>query len=39
VVTTGDSGTITSGMFNTSTSLQILSSTGTVLKTIYGAGV
>ena len=39
VVTTGDSGSITSGMFNTSTSLQILSSTGTVLKTIYGAGV
>ena len=39
VVTTGDSGSITSGMFATSTSLQILSSTGTVLKTIYGAGV
>jgi hypothetical protein len=39
VITTGDSGTITSGMFATSTSLQILSSTGTVLKTIYGAGV
>jgi hypothetical protein len=39
VITTGDSGTVTSGMFATSTSLQILSSTGTVLKTIYGAGV
>jgi hypothetical protein len=39
VITTGDSGTITSGMLATSTSLQILSSTGTVLKTIYGAGV
>ena len=39
VITTGDSGTVTSGMLATSTSLQILSSTGTVLKTIYGAGV
>jgi len=38
VVTTGDSGTVTSTMFASSTSLQILSSTGTVLKTIYGAG-
>ena len=39
VVTTGESGSITSGMFITSTSLQFISSTGTVLKTIYGAGV
>jgi hypothetical protein len=38
VVTTGDTGTISSGMFASSTSLQILSSTGTVLKTIFGAG-
>jgi len=38
LVTTGDTGTISSGMFASSTSLQILSSTGTVLKTIYGAG-
>jgi hypothetical protein len=38
VVTTGDTGTVTSTMFASSTSLQILSSTGTVLKTIYGAG-
>ena len=38
LVTTGDAGSISSGMFASSTSLQILSSTGTVLKTIYGAG-
>jgi len=38
LVTTGDTGTISSGMFVSSTSLQILSSTGAVLKTIYGAG-
>jgi hypothetical protein len=38
VVTTGDTGTVTSTMFASSTSLQILSSTGAVLKTIYGAG-
>jgi hypothetical protein len=38
LLTSGDTGTITSGMFASSTSLQILSSTGTVLKTIYGAG-
>jgi hypothetical protein len=38
VVTTGDTGTVTSTMFASSTSLQILSSTGTVLKTIFGAG-
>jgi len=38
LVTTGDSGTVTSTMLASSTSLQILSSTGSVLKTIYGAG-
>ena len=38
LVTTGDTGSISSGMFASSTSLQILSSTGTVLKVIYGAG-
>jgi hypothetical protein len=38
VVTTGDTGTVTSTMFASSTSLQILSSAGAVLKTIYGAG-
>lgn len=38
LVTTGDTGTISSGMFASSTSLQILSSTGSVLKTIFGAG-
>ena len=38
VVTTGDSGTVTAAMLATSTSLQILSSTGSVLKTIFGAG-
>lgn len=38
VVTTGDTGSITSGMFASSTSLQILSSSGSVLKTIFGAG-
>ena len=38
VVTTGDSGTVTAAMMATPTSLQILSSTGTVLKTINGAG-
>ena len=38
LVTTGDTGSISSGMFASSTSLQILSSTGAVLKTIYGAG-
>jgi len=39
LVTTGDSGTVTSAMLASSTSLQILSSSGAVLKTIYGAGV
>ncbi len=39
VVTTGDTGSVTSGMFASSTSLQVLSSTGAVLKTIFGAGV
>jgi len=38
VITTGDSGTVTAAMLASSTSLQILSSTGTVLKTIFGAG-
>jgi len=38
VVTTGDTGTVTAAMMATPTSLQILSSTGTVLKTINGAG-
>ena len=38
VVTTGDTGTVTAAMMATPTSLQILSSTGAVLKTINGAG-
>ena len=38
VVTTGDSETVTAAMMATPTSLQILSSTGSVLKTINGAG-
>ena len=38
VITTGDTGTVTAVMLASSTSLQILSSTGAVLKTIYGAG-
>ena len=38
VVTTGDSGTVTAAMMATPTQLQILSSTGAVLKTINGAG-
>lgn len=38
LVTTGDTGSISSAMFASSTSLQILSSSGSVLKTIYGAG-
>ena len=38
LVTTGDTGSISSAMFASSTSLQILSSSGGVLKTIYGAG-
>ena len=38
LITTGDTGTVTSTMLASSTSLQILSSTGTVLKTIFGAG-
>ena len=38
LVTTGDSGTVTAAMMATPTQLQILSSTGTVLKTINGAG-
>lgn len=38
LVTTGDSGTVTAAMMATPTQLQILSSSGTVLKTINGAG-
>ena len=38
VVTTGDSGTITSGMFSSGVTLQILNSSGSALKTIFGAG-
>lgn len=38
LVTTGDTGSISSAMFASSTSLQILSSSGAVLKTIFGAG-
>ncbi len=38
LITTGDAGSISSGMFASSVQLQILSSTGTVLKTIFGAG-
>ena len=38
VITTGDSGTVTAAMMKTPTTLQILSSTGSVLKTINGAG-
>jgi len=38
VVTTGDSGTVTAAMMATPTQLQILSSSGAVLKTINGAG-
>ena len=38
VVTTGDSGTVTAAMMATPTVLQILSSSGSVLKTINGAG-
>ncbi len=38
VVTTGDSGTVTAAMMATPTQLQILSSSGSVLKTINGAG-
>jgi len=38
VVTTGDTETVTAAMMATPTQLQILSSTGSVLKTINGAG-
>ena len=38
VVTTGDSGTISSGMFESGVTLQILNSSGSALKTIFGAG-
>jgi len=39
VITTGDTGTVTSSMLASTVTLQILNSSGTVLKTIYGAGV
>tara|TARA_B100001094_G_scaffold244126_1_gene240345 strand:+ start:3213 stop:4430 length:1218 start_codon:yes stop_codon:yes gene_type:complete len=38
IVTTGDTETVTAAMMATPTQLQILSSTGSVLKTINGAG-
>ena len=38
VVTTGDSCTISSGMFESGVTLQILNSSGSALKTIFGAG-
>ena len=38
VITSGDSGTVTSTMLANTVTLQIINSTGTVLKTIYGAG-
>jgi hypothetical protein len=39
VITTGDTGTVTASMLASTVTLQILNSSGTVLKTIYGAGV
>ena len=38
VITTGDTGTVTAAMLASVVTLQILDSTGAVLKTIYGAG-
>ncbi len=38
VITSGDTGTVTSTMLANTVTLQIINSTGTVLKTIYGAG-
>lgn len=38
VITTGDTGTVTANMLASVVTLQILDSTGAVLKTIYGAG-
>lgn len=38
VITSGDTGTVSAAMLKDSVNLQILDSTGTVLKTIYGAG-
>jgi len=38
VITSGDTGTVSGAMLKDSVVLQILDSTGTVLKTIYGAG-
>ncbi len=38
VITSGDTGTVTKGMLANMVTLEILDSSGTVLKTIYGAG-
>jgi hypothetical protein len=38
VITSGDTGTVSAAMLKDTVTLQILDSTGTVLKTIYGAG-
>ena len=38
LVTSGDTGSVTAAMLKSTVTLQILSSTGSVLKTIYGAG-
>jgi|TARA_R110001592_G_scaffold140709_4_gene361779 hypothetical protein len=38
VITTGDSGTVTKDMLKSTVTLQILNSSGSVLKTIHGAG-
>lgn len=38
VITSADTGTVSAAMLKDSVTLQILDSTGTVLKTIYGAG-
>ena len=38
VITTGDSGTVTKDMLASVVTLQILNSSGSVLKTIHGAG-
>jgi hypothetical protein len=38
VITSGDTGTVSAAMLKDSVTLEILDSTGTVLKTIYGAG-
>jgi len=38
VITTGDSGTVSKDMLKSTVTLQILNSSGSVLKTIHGAG-